>query len=233
MLVAFRDTSEDGHRTRLWDFVRERMAREHPGFEIVAGTDDGVDPFNKCQAINRAAREASGDSFYICDSDTWVPPAHVEAAVAGLEVAPGRWWRPWHQKVKLNQPATEAVLDAGPENWDGGFDPRQRFENRNTYWAAPPLMLHRILFDEVGGMDERFRGWGHEDDAFAWSLKALFGEAEVVHGQCVHLFHPRIGRSGHDLWPGQTVYGSNIELAQAYRRAASSPERMRELIAAR
>lgn len=233
VIVAFRDSSESQHRQRLWDFIRHRLEREHD-FEIVVGTDDGVDPFNKCVALNRAAAQATGDVFYLLDSDSWVPPANVDAAVSCIETDPDRWWRPWQVKVKLSELHTKRVLELG-DRWDGQVPPDwlRRAENRNRYWAAPPLMLHRDLWFAVGGMDERFRGWGHEDDAFGWALRAFYGPSESIPGLCVHLWHPRRGRSGRDFWEGQERQSPNHALAQQYRRAAFTPDAMRELIAGR
>lgn len=234
VLVAFRDDSSERFRERLWDFVRARMASEHPDFEIVEASDDGADPFHKTLALNRAAARATGEIFYICDSDTWVPPAQVNAALEGLDDQPLRWWRPWKRKVKLNELDTAKVLALG-DSWDGTIPDGwiRSAENRNTYWAAPPLLVHRDVFEGVGGLDERFRGWGQEDDAFAEALKALYGPPKAVQGACVHLWHPRIGKSGRDLWPGQEAFGPNLELAAEYKRAARRPGAMRALISDR
>lgn len=229
VLVALRDDSPDQFRIRLWDFVRARLTVDHPDYEVVVASDDGLDPFNKCVALNRAAAQAAGEVFYILDSDSFVRPEQVRTAVAELE----GWSRPWTRKVKLNERDTATLL--GRESWDGTLDALwiRRAENRNSYWAAPPLLLTRDLFYAAGGLDERFRGWGQEDTAFAWALKALSGPAQSVRGDCLHLWHPRIGKSGRDQWTGQEGFHTNRELAAAYRRAARSPEAMQELIASR
>jgi glycosyl transferase family 7 (putative galactosyltransferase) len=234
VLVAFRDDSGAHVRQRLWDFVRGRVRSEHPDFEIVEGCDDGLDPFNKCQAINRAASVASGDVFYILDCDTYVVPGQVEEALLGIRCLPGHWWRPWTQKVKLSPEDTEQVLTLG-EAWDGTISKEayRRAENRNGYWSSPPLMLPREMFERVGGMDERFVGWGQEDDGFAHSLRAFYGLAEGVSGQCAHLWHPRIGKSGRDQWPGQAGFQTNVPLALRYKKASRKREDMDALIAER
>jgi hypothetical protein len=231
VLVAFRDSSDEQWRRRLWDFIRARLRVEHPDFEIIEGSDDGEDPFNKCQAINRAAAVASGEVFYILDCDTWVPPAHVFAALEGIRRDPGSWWRPYTVKVKLLKPATLAALEAGPE-WRWNFDRRARHERVTNYWAAPPLLIPHALFEDVGGMDGN-PGWGQEDEIFGQKLKALHGELSGILGHAVHLWHPRIGQSGRDMWPGQESFGPNIALARQYQRAARSEQTMRALIAER
>lgn len=232
VLVAFRE-SGDGERTRLWEWIRARLEAEHPDFEIVLGTDDGVDPFHKTLADNRAARGASGDVFYIADSDTWVTPSRLRAAVAGAATDRASWWRPWTEKLRVGERVTAELL-ARPE-WDGSLDRLwwKTRENRNSHWAAPPLVLSREAFEAAGGYDERFRGWGHEDDAFAHVLRGLFGESVSIRGTAIHLFHPRIGRSGSDLWPGQTSREDNRALALRYRDAERSPAKLRALLESR
>lgn len=229
VLVAFRDT--DGTRTRLWDFIRERLQAHLPEAEIVVGTDDGVDPFHKTLALNRAASQATGDVFLLTDTDTWVPTEGIREAMAGVQE---RWYRPWKVKVKLGEADTAAVLAQGPA-WDGLVTAEQlkRRENRNAYWSAPPLMFTRAMWERVGGMDERFRGWGQEDDAFAASLVAFYGRGAQTEGTCVHLWHHRIGRSGRDLWPGQGTNRANMALGLRYRSAMTNPAAMDGLIAER
>lgn len=227
VLVAFRDV--DGHRSAVWNLIRGMFERYLPAAEIVVGTDDGIDPFHKTLALNRAAAAATGDVFLLTDADTWVAAPRVLAAAAGIEAAPDVWWRPWQQKIKLAEAPTAKLL---AEGWDGTVPKGARVENRNAYWAAPPIMLHRRLWEAVGGMDERFRGWGYEDDAFGNCLRTLYGEPTWISGDAVHLWHPRIGRSGRDLWPGQASADDNLRLASRYR-LARTPEAMRRLIAER
>lgn len=228
VLVAFRD-SNGGHRGRLWDFVRGRLEVDHPDFEIVLGTDDGTDPFHKTAAYNQAARMASGDVFVLTDADTWVPPELLEGAARGCERGRG-WWRPYSRKVKLLQADTERALAEG-DGWRFTYNPQGRYEKNTTFGGAPPLVVPRQMY-EAAPFDEGFRGWGSEDVAFVHSLTVLFGQPHVISGECVHLWHPRIGRSGADLWPGQASARDNQLLASRYIHART-PRAVRELLADR
>jgi hypothetical protein len=232
VLVSLRDDSPTKERTTLWEFIRARFEREMPEAEIVVGTDDGT-PFNKCKALNRAAAEATGDVFYITDADSWVAPAMIRQGIELL--ARHAWVKPWRTKCKLGPEGTAEVLALG-EDWDGtlGIMLRKDAESRsNGFPAAPPLLLTRETFFDVGGMDERFGGgWGGEDSALYRALIILRGRAEVMNGECIHLNHPRLGRSGRDRWEGQDSPDANNALLREYVRART-PEQMRELIAAR
>jgi glycosyltransferase involved in cell wall biosynthesis len=230
VLVAFRDTG-DGERTRIWDFVRARLAHEMPDVEIVVGTDDGVDPFNKCMALNRAAAAATGDVFYVLDADTIVSAAQVYAALDLL--GPDTWSRPWRRKVKLSQRQSEAIMAQDPAEWNGDWNRKTRPDRLNAFWAAPPVMVTRAQWDDVGGMDERYGGWGGEDVAFTRAMHQIgYGLPKRANGDALHLWHPRIGDYGADLWPGQDALWPNRELDHEYASARGA-ERMRALIQAR
>lgn len=229
-LVAFRD---DGERAPLWDLIRAKLETTYPDDEIVVACDDGIDPFHKTLALNRAAAAAAGDVLCVWDADTWLDPASVLHGAA--QVAAGGWAKPWSSKLKLNEAATRHVLGLGP-SWDGTLNHRPfgAPENHNTYWAGPPILVHRAAWEAVGGNDERFRGWGSEDESFALSLKVVVGAPSHAgrRGMALHLWHPRRGKSGSDLWVGQDSSQENAELGRRYR-CARTVEHMRALIAER
>jgi hypothetical protein len=232
VLVAFRDDTEDQHRTKLWDVIQGLLASQLPQAEVVVESDDGT-PFCKTAALNRAAARASGSVFYILDADSWVPAYQVREAHRWI-VNGKAWAKPWNMKYKLGPDATAEILQGG---WDGAYraEWRRGLEHQGGYLPAPPLLVSRAAFEEVGGLDERFNGWGSEDVSFSQSLQALFGKPMMGRGGCVHLHHPRIGRSGNDRWEGQTEedYARSLALAAEYRRASRTPILMRELIANR
>jgi hypothetical protein len=223
---AFR--SDDPDRIRVWEFLQECYAKQFPNAEVVVEADDGEDPFHKTLALNRAVARSNGETLVMIDCDTWVPRTNVLHAVAELQTT-GTWGRPWNIKVKLGQIDTDQVLQY--PNWDGqvhGMDHPRRREGLNTYWAAPPQVFSREQYETVGGFDERFRRWGKEDEAFGLALRCLVGRPKHVIGYAVHLWHPRLGRSGSDLWPGQA--DSNKGLVHAYQQAARYPDQMRRII---
>ncbi len=231
VLVPFRDS--DGTRTRLWDFVRERLERLYPEAEIVVASDDGTDPFHKTLALNRAAHEATGDVFVLYDSDTLVDIQALREMVGAVQAEPMRWAQPYTQKIKLNEAATEAVLSAGP-GWNGTLNWRSygRMEGNSSFPGAPPIVISRQAWQAVHGMDERFRGWGQEDVALSYALTVLCGRmSRKTRAEAYHLRHQRIGVSGNDLWPGQDEESKkyNIWLQSQYRQART-PGAMQKLL---
>lgn len=236
ILVAHRE-HPPGPRTRLWEFVRSQLVIAYPHAEIVEAEDDGIDPFNKCMALNRAAAKATTDLFAIWDSDTWVAPTETYKALQSLLNNPKQWAKPWHLKIKLNEKATETILESGTFGGHNigttvaghrAVDLARNPENTNSYWAAPPFIITREAFDTVNGFDERIAGWGSEDAAFCWSLNTLWGPCihQRIQYPAIHLFHPRLGKSGADAWPGQEVGHSNSEAYQLYRSLDGNPQAM-------
>lgn len=235
VIMAFRDTSEDQFRFKLWNWIVNQYAEFLPEVQLCVSSDDGEDPFHKTLALNRAAASAKSDVFLLADTDTWVPSAQVRMALEMITVDPNCWVRPWNLKLKLGERDTNTLL--ARTHCDSGFpegaDQPGRWESLNTYWAAPHHMFTRAQFEAVGGFDERFRGWGAEDEAFALSLRSIVGKPKLVRGYAVHLHHPRIGRSGRDQWVGETDPGANNKLVAEYRRAVRNPGQMTRLVNSR
>ncbi len=222
VLVAFHD-DPTRHRGRVWAYIRALLERDFPDWEVVVGSDDGT-PFSKAAALNRAAERAYGDIFYVLDADTWVASERVSAA---LRV--GGWVKPFCNKLKLLESDTERLL-LDP-TWDGDVTGISTFEHQTSFWPAPPFFIPREMWEAVNGMDERFRGWGQEDEAFGLSVQALFGPPSRLFGMAVHMWHPRIGTAGKDRWEGQTH--TNVELVEGYRVAGRRAESMTEFLEAR
>lgn len=241
VVVAFRDSSPEQDRARLWNWLLPKYGQHFPGCTVVIGTDNGEDPFHKTVALNRAVADADDGFIMLNDTDTWCPSSLVKAGLTMLAEHPDSWVRPWNLKLKLGPDDTEWVLKHGPE-WDGevpvNADHPLRRENLNTYWAAPPWLFTKEQFDRVGGFDERFRGWGQEDEAFCLAMRAIVGRPKTVLGQAVHLHHPRIGRSGKDWWPGEEKLDThhrrpNEKLVVQYKSLVRRPKDMEQFVRSR
>ena len=62
------------------------------------------------------------------------------------------------------------------------------------------VCIPRRLYDDIGGFDEGFRGWGLEDTAFAIAVETLTGESlPHLPGDAWHLDHPPQGREARQL----------------------------------
>ena len=57
-------------------------------------------------------------------------------------------------------------------------------------WAGQ-LLMQTESFYKANGYDERFQGWGYEDNAFQYAMDTIVGEhSRVEAGWTAHIWHP-------------------------------------------
>jgi hypothetical protein len=124
------------------------------------------------------------------------------------------------QTVMLSEAETETIRRFGT-------DPSRRmpgtvYDNPFTGICAVP----RRLFDDVGGFDERFAGWGWEDQSFwaaCWALRGRFGR---IRGRAFHLWHPRERVDNED----SPTHATAEVLGRRYLAARRDPAEMRKIL---
>lgn len=172
--------SDGGHRDRLWRFCEQHWRRALPDAEIVEGHhDDG--PFNRSAAINGAAH-SMWDVAVIVDADVVVDADQIRAGIR-LAVDTEAMVLPFRQRRSVSRRGTEQILHGAGGSWTRWVEETQAW-NVSTCVIVP-----RRLWDDVGGFDERFVGWGGEDEMFHAACMALAG-VERVDGDAWHLWHP-------------------------------------------
>lgn len=224
------------HRDQVWEVLRPKWATlPWPMFEV---DHPGPELFNRAWCINRGAEQAGDfDVLLVIDSDVHVPHAQVYKAVE-LAAQTDQMTVAFDERYALAERATAKIL-AGlvPVNhWNRmPLEERCRLpghsrclmsnHNSNSHCVAYP----RGLWDEMGGFDERFEGWGFEDMAVLSAALTLRGEPNRVPGRCYHLFHPRAQERE---W-AHPHYGINEYGGQRYFKAVGDPDAIRALIAER
>lgn len=201
-------------RDRNWEFNRSRWERRWP---VVPGYHDGPGPFCMSVASNRAAAEADlrypgWDVAIYVGGDFAIGSMLAASFAADEALTTGKFVVAHDETVMLSQGVTAALV-AG----DVVLDPSlgERYPNAFTGVVAFP----RELFEVVRGFDERFVGWGWEDQAFwssCWAAAGGFGRIEnsVVY----HLWHPSSRESKED----SPTYWSNETLGRRYLDARTS-----------
>lgn len=152
-------------RRRVWEYIRAHWT-EFPSLELVEGHDPlfGLArdrtaqvpmpyQFSVSRALNDAASRATGDAFLLFGADHVPDPLVLD--FAREQLARHSWIRLYDHVAYLSHPATTLLLATG------------RIDPREWHPVSAPcdgvLAVRRTAWDRVGGMDERYEGWGYED----------------------------------------------------------------------
>ena len=227
------DADVGGHRDKLWKWCRTRWESLFPNLPIYEGhQNEGL--FNRSQAINRAARLADADGHWdqavVIDSDVLLRQSQVQAAIdtaarTGKVTWAHRRWRGIREDW-----TTRIVADKqdyfGPECDRSDID--VLVERTNPISWSCCFVIPRAVFDDAGGFDERFRGWGWEDLAWQSLACGLYGH-ERIDGDVIHLWHPRSEErivAGEPAYTASPQYIANGRLGRRYMYALRRDHRL-------
>ena len=254
LLVPFHDDPSQPQRAKNWEWLRQYWEAKLPGAEIIIGRDYVSEtypsiPFSKALAVNNAAARSTGDIFVIVDADGYVPfhavltcAEHIQQArKAGHKL----WYVPYRQFYRLTEKSTACVTSSAPDTPLGFSCPPPDDVIQNSsgsghghWYGALIQIMPREAFEEVGGWDPRFRGWGGEDHAAMRATDTLYWPHKTLPGQVLHLWHPMLGPAGAEawvdwrlrMWGGQSSAGANDALSGRYYGAHGDATRMRNLV---
>lgn len=217
VIVPYRP--DNGHRDQLWAFLRGNYWSHLP-FPVVIGHHlDG--PFNRSRAVNRAA-EGAWDFAIIADSDTWVPGEQLQKACLEAQ-ATGRLTAAFNAVAELSPSCTKRLLDGTLHLTDVSAFSVTTVRRHDLETQSSMLVMPRSVWDRIGGMDERFVGWGGEDNALWKAATVVAGQPARIGGNAFHMWHPP-AESKHD----GRQYGANLKLWQLYH-AARTEEDLRRI----
>ena len=186
----------------------------HPSARVVFAYNAG--PFNKAWGLNVGARHASGSVLLLGDADVIVPGGL--ALAAGTCASTMQVVKPYRTLVDLTPEESALVRRSrGAGSIDVELAARG---NRDAIGERLVLCggwfaMRRDAFAALGGFDERFVGWGGEDDAMTLKVElARLSTCELDPGPALHLWHPR----SHATTLGHAGYASNVALLADYAR---------------
>jgi len=128
----------------------------------------------------------------------------------------------------LSEPETRALVDH-TITIDQLLQQEPKTSNRSGIgefisFCGGMFVIQRELYFDIGGMDERFIGWGGEDDAMSNKLLKLYPNArELDRSMAFHLWHPRNAVQRY----GNKDYQNNLALLRTYH--AADTDQLRKL----
>ena len=237
----------DPRRDITLEWLKDYWKHELPGAELIVSSDGSThdQSFCKTRAVNRAAGRAKGDIFVILDADCYISGDVLIQCAERIRDArkldQPLWYVPYRHFYRLNQDTSLYILMSDPsdplrvksppdENMIVISTSKNEISHGHGYGALIQL-LPREAFEMVGGMDERFNGWGGEDVSFMRAVDTLYGHHKTTKNDVYHLWHPTIGKTWERrMWPGQKTPGNNNELSNRYVQAINDRAKMRALI---
>ncbi|MFI9721891.1 galactosyltransferase-related protein [Streptomyces sp. NPDC052396] len=146
--------------------------------------------FNKSWAVNVGVAGAPHPFPYTCvlDADILVDRSFVRRNTGRIAGGGHGTHLPFRWSLSLDESSTLGALRIRAEHADVPYEAL-----RGLLLREPPggcVWTRTEIFDKVGGFDERYEGWGGEDDDV---IARLSGAAPVVRFEdpLLHLNHPR------------------------------------------
>jgi GT2 family glycosyltransferase len=209
---------DNGSRDEAFRWVSSFYQTYMPFAEVCLGSSKSEN-FSRSQAINDAAKKAATDLFLIADNDIFYDPSLILEAKEKLKKH--AWVIPYKKVHDIHEESTRELLKTDPV-WPL-VTPVQ--STVRPYKPKGGLTLvPRKHFEAVNGFDERFIGWGGEDDAFAYAMNTLCGKPYRLKKEVYHLWHPNSRENGNPN------YKNNYKLFRKYYRARGNIEKMKKLI---
>lgn len=179
-------------------------------------------PFNKSWGLNVGARMARAPILLMLDGDILLEIGAIEAAVEACRQGVNAV-NPYADLIDLSPDDSEDMCSARRGlDWIPGHRGNRSWAKENICFCGGAYVIDASFYREIGGQDERFEGWGGEDDAMSVKIVQLARRVmTLANARAYHLYHPR--RSD-DVYRTK-LYLRNKALVETYR--AMSVDRLR------
>jgi len=217
ILIPYKNSNN--HRKKAFEWVVERYKKLYPEYELVLQKDESKS-FHKTRTFNKAFKKSTGDIIVMADADIFFTKELLTKAVSKLN----DWIVPYKVYIALNTRCSNLLIRESPDMDIRKFKLQIKTSSMNSVGGL--LVLRREVYEAVNGCDERFKGWGCEDTAFARCLKTMYGEPDRLEHNIYHIWHPRARNASiHD-----GSFEKNKKLSLEYKRAVGDKDAMKLLV---
>jgi len=183
VIIPWRD-AEDPWRSKHFNFLLDHYSKD---FNIIIGDSEGE--FNRSAARNNGVSNSSSEVSVVIDADNFIPIDQIKEAVRVASYKKALI-KPFSLFGYLTEESTYLFY----EHFNNSF-----VDFSPTYMEKPQkdftgggYVMKKSLWQDLGGMDEGFIGWGAEDDAFHILCKSKNIKTIYVNGIDYHLYHPAL-----------------------------------------
>ena len=170
-------------------------------------------PFNKSWGFNVGVKESRGEVLALADADILVDTNVVQACFDECREKFDAI-NPFSNLIDLDAERTEAFRHNGDLIAQQHEVMNRDYKGEYLCFCGGIYVIRKSSYLRLGGQDERFLGWGGEDDAMSVKISLLNQTATNRSGLAYHLFHePPSAQVQND-----PDYHRNIRLLQEYHR---------------
>ena len=202
--------SDDGSSEKIIDFISDLLPKINFKIKHIYQEDLG---FRKTRALNNAVREAEGEILVFCDQDLIFPENYIKNIIKELKEKSFLMSRP----VSVNEREKNIILEKlnNGEEYSKilNFIPNEyklsvektlkkdrlrrilnifKLNKRGIRLVGMSYVMYKKDYIAVNGYDEKYMGWGYEDDDFGNRLYVygVKGREYTKNPIQLHLYHP-------------------------------------------
>lgn len=215
--LAFPYCPNEPIRRQAWEIVSEFYDRHFPDIpKIVHSATEVGETFLRAKTRNELVRLAdSYDIVCMIDADTLIHPDGIHRMLKLTAEQDLFLGKPFLRGVNLPLNQMQSTVDS--MTW-----PRAQFNDPGAAWIIRPS-----TWWAAGGMDEQFRSWGGEDEAFNYLLHAVGGTYHYDRLPAVKANHPT------PRWSADPNWADTWERSAVYRHLWQHPELAQEWLTVR
>ena len=166
--------------------------------------------FNRAWGLNVGFQHSLGKSIVFADNDVIVDKDILKEC---LELCCNEDYdaiKPFNTLIDLSECQSQKVFKTMQLPDSSKFSKEDI--RLGISFCSALMVFKRSAYEKLGGFDERFIGWGGEDDAMSTYKIPLLNNAYVNEDSAYHLWHERSGNDSR-LQPN---YNNNLKLLKEY-----------------